>query len=140
MEPEGSLPNSHVPATSPYPEPARSSPCPHTPLPEERYNSTLSLTSALDWRWVVNATPRPLYPLQKDPVPIVSPSAGLDRLCRISPPLGFEPRTAQPVVSRCVRTAVCRVTVPTSAITQLAPVLPLLTPVSIGVMLGGNSF
>jgi hypothetical protein len=28
MEPEGSLPHSHVPATYPYPEPARSSPCP----------------------------------------------------------------------------------------------------------------
>ena len=30
MEPEGSLPHSQVPATSPYPEPARSSPYPHT--------------------------------------------------------------------------------------------------------------
>ena len=29
MEPEGSLPHSQVPATCPYPEPARSSPCPH---------------------------------------------------------------------------------------------------------------
>ena len=28
MEPESSLYNSHVPATCPYPEPARSSPCP----------------------------------------------------------------------------------------------------------------
>ena len=28
MEPEGSLPHSQVPATCPYPEPARSSPCP----------------------------------------------------------------------------------------------------------------
>ena len=27
MEPEGSLPHSHVPTTCPYPEPARSSPC-----------------------------------------------------------------------------------------------------------------
>ena len=34
MEPEGSLPHSQVPATCPYPEPARSSPYPHIPLPE----------------------------------------------------------------------------------------------------------
>ena len=35
MEPEGSLPHSQVPATCPYPEPARSSPYPHIPLPED---------------------------------------------------------------------------------------------------------
>ena len=35
MEPEGSLPHSQVPATSPYPEPHRSSPCPPNPLPED---------------------------------------------------------------------------------------------------------
>jgi len=34
MEPEGSLPHSQVPVTCPYPKPARSSPCPHIPLPE----------------------------------------------------------------------------------------------------------
>jgi hypothetical protein len=34
MEPECSLPRSQVPATCPYPEPARSSPYPHFPLPE----------------------------------------------------------------------------------------------------------
>jgi hypothetical protein len=34
MEP-GSLPHSQVPATCPYPEPAQSSPHPHTPLPED---------------------------------------------------------------------------------------------------------
>ena len=32
MEPEGSLPLSQVPATCPYPEPARSSPYPNIPL------------------------------------------------------------------------------------------------------------
>jgi len=32
---------------------------------EQRYSSTLSLTSAL-WRWVVNGTPR-----QRDPLPII---------------------------------------------------------------------
>ena len=35
MVPEGSLPHSQVPATCPYPEPARSSPYPHIPLPAE---------------------------------------------------------------------------------------------------------
>ena len=35
MEPEGSLPHSQVPATCPYPDPARSSPYPHIPLPEQ---------------------------------------------------------------------------------------------------------
>ena len=34
-EPEGSLPHSQVPTTCPYPEPARSIPYPHIPLPEE---------------------------------------------------------------------------------------------------------
>ena len=34
MEPEGSLLYSQVPVTCPYPEPARSSPYPHIPLPE----------------------------------------------------------------------------------------------------------
>jgi len=34
MEPEGSLPQSQVPAICPYPEPAQSSPYPHIPLPE----------------------------------------------------------------------------------------------------------
>jgi len=36
MEPEGSLLHSQVPATCPYPEPARSSPYPHILLPEGR--------------------------------------------------------------------------------------------------------
>ena len=40
MEPEGSSPHSQVPATCPYPEPARSSPSPHISLPEDpsQYN------------------------------------------------------------------------------------------------------
>jgi hypothetical protein len=35
MEPEGSLPQSQVPATCPYPEPALPSPHTHIPLPED---------------------------------------------------------------------------------------------------------
>ena len=34
MKPEGSLPHSQMPATYPYPKPARSSACPYIPLPE----------------------------------------------------------------------------------------------------------
>ena len=35
MEPEDSLPHSQVPAIRPYPEPDRSSQCPHILLPED---------------------------------------------------------------------------------------------------------
>jgi len=35
MEPEGLLPHLQVPATCPYPDPARSSPYPQIPLPED---------------------------------------------------------------------------------------------------------
>jgi hypothetical protein len=41
------------------------------PEGELRYSSTLSLTSALVGGWAVNATPWPLYPHEKDLVPIV---------------------------------------------------------------------
>jgi len=34
------------------------------------YSSTLSLTSALDYGWVVNATSRPLYPPGKTRYPL----------------------------------------------------------------------
>ena len=53
MEPEGSLPHSEVPATCPYPEPARSSPYPHVPL----HKGQLLLTSYIivdpyfSWLW-----------------------------------------------------------------------------------------
>jgi hypothetical protein len=39
MEPESSLPHSQVPAIWPYPEPPRSSPYLHIPLPEDPYES-----------------------------------------------------------------------------------------------------
>jgi len=38
---------------------------------ECRYRYTLFLTSALDVGWVFNATPRPTYPSETDPVPIL---------------------------------------------------------------------
>jgi hypothetical protein len=38
---------------------------------EQKYSVTVSLTSALNVGWVVNATPQPLYPWERDPIPIV---------------------------------------------------------------------
>ena len=40
------------------------------PEREWRYSSTL-FNLVGSWGWVVNATPRPLYPHERDPVPIV---------------------------------------------------------------------
>jgi hypothetical protein len=40
------------------------------PEGEHKCNSTLSLTLAARWEWVVNATPLPLYPQERDLVPI----------------------------------------------------------------------
>jgi hypothetical protein len=55
-------------------------------------------------RWGVSVTPRPLFILGKDPVPIVQEAGwpqGRSRQVRmISPPPGFDPRTVQPVASR----------------------------------------
>ena len=53
MEHESSLPYSQVPATCPYPEPARSSPCPHVPLPKIYLNIILPFTSGL-FKWSVS--------------------------------------------------------------------------------------
>ena len=39
-----------------------------------RCSFTLSLTSALDWGWMVNATPWPLFPWERDPVLILQES------------------------------------------------------------------
>jgi hypothetical protein len=50
MEPEGSLLYSQVPATCPYPEPARSSPYP--PLPEDPSNTHYSDHKLNPWSWV----------------------------------------------------------------------------------------
>ena len=44
MEPEGSLPHLHVLATCPYPEPDRSSPYPHIPLPEQKISPSPRLS------------------------------------------------------------------------------------------------
>jgi hypothetical protein len=56
------------------------------------------------WEWVVNATLRPLYPLERPGTHCtgdwVGPRSGLDGCEKSRPPLGFDPRTVQPVASR----------------------------------------
>ena len=54
--------------------------------------------------WVVNATPRPLYPRERPGTHCtgrwVGPRAGLDGCGKSRLHRGFDPRTAQPVASR----------------------------------------
>ena len=74
------------------------------PEGEERYGSTISLTSALDGGWEVNVTPRPLYPPGKTRYPLHrrlgGPQDRSGRVRKISPPPGFDPRTVLSVASR----------------------------------------
>ena len=60
--------------------------------------------------WVVNATPRPLYSRERDPVPIVleawwAPNQS-GRVRKTSPPLTFDPSSVHTVVSRYTKDAV----------------------------------
>jgi hypothetical protein len=55
--------------------------------------------------WVVNATPRSLYPQERDPVPILQggewvPGPVRNGYGKFRHHRGYEPRTAQPVTSR----------------------------------------
>ena len=70
------------------------------PEGESRYSPTLSWPLHLDGRgW-----PRPLYPRERPGIHCtegwVGPRAGLDGCGKSRPPLGFYPRTVQPVASR----------------------------------------
>ena len=54
--------------------------------------------------WVINVTPRPLYPRIRNPIPIVE-EAGWAPVsvwtgAKMSSPSGFDPRSAQSVASR----------------------------------------
>jgi len=54
------------------------------------------------WGWMINATPRPLYPRERPSTRIrgwVGPRAGLDGLGNLTS-TGFDPQTFQPVASR----------------------------------------
>jgi len=66
MEPEGSLPHSQVPATCPYPEPARSSPYLHILLPEDPF-----YYYPLIYAWVSQAVS---FPQLSPPTPLLSTS------------------------------------------------------------------
>ena len=85
------------------------------PEGEYRYSSTVCLTPALNG-WVVNTTPRPLYP--RDPVPItqgwVGPRVGLNGCGKSRPP-------TTPILSpdRSART----VTIPTELTRPIYPSL-----------------
>jgi len=55
--------------------------------------------------WVVNATPRPLYPQERDPRYLLYGKLGgsqgrSGRVRKISPPSGLDPRPVQHVASR----------------------------------------
>ena len=52
-------------------------------------------------RWLVNATPRPLYPRYPLYRKLGGPQARSGRVRKISPPPGFDTQTVQPVASRC---------------------------------------
>ena len=56
------------------------------------------------WGWVVNATPRPLYPRERPGTHCiggwVGPRADLDGYGKSRPPPGIDPRNVQPVASR----------------------------------------
>jgi len=69
MEPEGSLTHSHVPATYPYPKPARSSPCPHIPLPEIHLNIIHSSTPGSS-KWFLSLRFSRQNPAYAYPLPI----------------------------------------------------------------------
>jgi hypothetical protein len=74
------------------------------PEGEQRYSSTLSLTSALDGgRW---STPRPsrFTPAKENQYPLYrslgGPQGRFGRVRKISPRPGFDPRTVRPAASR----------------------------------------
>jgi len=74
------------------------------PEGEYRCSSTLSVTSALGGG-VVKATPRPLYPRERDTVTILleagwAPEQVWMGAGKSRPPPGFDPRNVQPVASR----------------------------------------
>jgi hypothetical protein len=53
--------------------------------------------------WMVNTTPQPLYLQKSDPVPIMQETGWAPGqsgwVQKISPPLGFDPRTVQSVAN-----------------------------------------
>ena len=65
--PQGSLPHSQVPATCPYPEPARSNPYPNIPLPKIHLNIILPSTSGFP-QWSFSLRFRHQNPVYASPL------------------------------------------------------------------------
>ena len=55
-----------------------------------RFSSTISLASALDVGWVVNATPPPLYPGEEDPLKVKDSRNRPDLVQRVPGGLGSQ--------------------------------------------------
>ena len=75
------------------------------------------------WVWVVNATPRSLYPLGKTRYPLYrglgGPQGRSGQVRKISPPPGFDPRIVQPVASRYTDCTISAPLVDTAVIISL---------------------
>jgi hypothetical protein len=60
--------------------------------------------------WVINVTPRPLYPKERDPVRINKrlggPQGRCGRVRKILPTSGFDPQTVHHVSSCCIDDAI----------------------------------
>ena len=71
MEPEGSLPDSQVPATCPYPEPARYSPCPQSHFLKIHLNIILPSTPGSS-KWSLSLRFLHQNPVYASPLPHTS--------------------------------------------------------------------
>ena len=73
-----------------------------SPGEEQRYSSTLPLTSALVWGWLVKTSSRPFYRREREPIGThcvgdwVGPRAGQDGSGKSRPPPGFYRRNTRP--------------------------------------------
>jgi len=75
MEPESTLPDFQVPANCPYPEPARSSPYPHIPLPEDLNIILPSTFGSPKWSTFPRVSPsKPCIHLSSHPICATCPA------------------------------------------------------------------
>ena len=74
------------------------------PEGELRYSNYSFINFGARWEWVVNTTPPPLYPWERSGTHCMGGwlglRAGLGWCGKSRHPLGFDPRTVQPVASR----------------------------------------
>ena len=79
------------------------------PEGEQAFSFTLSLTSALDGGWVVNAMPQPLCSRERPGtycIRLGGPQSRSGWVWKISPTPGFDPWTVQPIASHCTNWAI----------------------------------